>query len=124
MPDPTPRGVLISRDLMFTSKVTGTAQQLGLSVVVVPDGAAATRQIAASPVQCMFIDLSLPPWDLPAFIASLPSDGRPTIIAFGSHVATEKLQEARTAGCDEVLPRSRFSGELPALLIKHLGPMS
>lgn len=30
------------------------------------------------------------------------------VIGFGSHVDTETLDAARAAGCDEVLPRSRF----------------
>ena len=38
------------------------------------------------------------------------------MIAFGSHVATDRLDEARTAGCDDVMPRSRFSGQLPDIL--------
>lgn len=37
-------------------------------------------------------------------------------IGFGSHVQHELLEEARTAGCDEVLPRSQFFRRLPELL--------
>jgi len=41
------------------------------------------------------------------------------VIAFGSHVDKARLDEARAAGCDEVMPRSRFSSELPALLRRY-----
>lgn len=119
-PGTIPIGILISRDLMFTSKVTGTAHQLGLRVAVVPDCAAAAARVADSPVRGVFVDLALPDQNLAQFIAALPSDRRPRVVAFGSHVATAQLQAARDAGCDEVLPRSRFSAELPDLLRRYL----
>jgi hypothetical protein len=43
------------------------------------------------------------------------------LVAFGSHVDTESLAAARTAGCVEVMPRSKFSAELPALIRRLLG---
>lgn len=39
-----------------------------------------------------------------------------TVIGFGSHVDAELLAAARTAGCTEVLPRSRFFARLAELL--------
>jgi DNA-binding NarL/FixJ family response regulator len=38
------------------------------------------------------------------------------LIAFGSHVDVERLREARSAGFDEVLPRSEFTRRLVSLL--------
>ena len=38
----------------------------------------------------------------------------------GSHVDKVRLNQARAAGCDEVLPRSKFSAELPDLLLRYL----
>ena len=38
-------------------------------------------------------------------------------IGFGSHVDRELLEQARTAGCDEVLPRSEFFRRARELLI-------
>src|SRR5437660_1504545 len=40
-PDATPSGILLSRDLIFTAKVTGTAQMLGRRVLVAGDRAVA-----------------------------------------------------------------------------------
>jgi hypothetical protein len=116
----TRTGLLISRDLFFTSKVTGTARELGGVVEVVPDCAAAAGRVARGGIVCLFIDLAERELPLAALIADLPVEDRPVVIAFGSHVATARLQAARDAGCDEVLPRSRFSAELPELLRKHL----
>ncbi|HEX7167105.1 MAG TPA: hypothetical protein VF230_09000 [Acidimicrobiales bacterium] len=38
------------------------------------------------------------------------------VVAYGSHVDTATLDAARAAGCDEVLPRSRFFASLPTVL--------
>jgi hypothetical protein len=45
--------------------------------------------------------------------------GRP-VFAFGSHVDVARLEDARAAGCTEVLPRSRFAATLPQLLMRYL----
>ena len=45
----------------------------------------------------------------------------PRVVAYGSHVETETLRKAREAGCDPVLPRSKFVEELPAKLREWIG---
>lgn len=119
MPSPTPVGLLISRDLFFTSKVSGTAAMLGLQVKVVADVASAVAACRAGPVRYVFCDLADPALDVAALVASFSADNRPRVVAFGSHVATARLAAARAAGCDDVLPRSRFSAELPDLLRRY-----
>jgi hypothetical protein len=42
------------------------------------------------------------------------------VVAYGSHVDTERLRAARSAGCDPVLPRSKFVEELPKALPQWL----
>src|SRR6478672_7438403 len=105
----TRTALLISRDLFFTSKVTGTASALGVEVQVLGDAQAAAEAVAAHDYRCVFIDLADAGLDVGSFFAGLKGDSRPPVIAFGSHVATARLQAAREAGCDEVMPRSRFS---------------
>lgn len=107
--------VLITRDLFFGSKLSGTAQALGLSVTTcaAPDRLRELLQDAA--VTGIILDLSsdIPPADVTAAIP----DGRPIPrLAFGPHVETARLESARAAGFDQVLPRSRFSAELVQLL--------
>jgi CheY-like chemotaxis protein len=110
--------LLISRELFFTSKVTGTASSLGIDVHVVGDAQAAAAQVRARDYRCIFVDLADAGLDLGAFFAGLKQGSHPPVIAFGSHVATARLQAAREAGCDEVMPRSRFSASLPELLMR------
>ena len=112
-------GLLVSPDLFFTSKVTSTAQALGLRVEIVDDSAAAVRRLQAGGVACVFVDLSAPRASVEAIIAALPPDSRVPVIAFGSHVATDILDSARTAGA-EVMPRSQFSATLPDILKRYL----
>ncbi|HZQ26691.1 MAG TPA: hypothetical protein VFA94_03230 [Acidimicrobiales bacterium] len=58
------------------------------------------------------LDLARP--DALDALVALPAGVR--TIGFGSHVATDVLDAARAAGCDEVLPRSAFFTRLPGLL--------
>jgi hypothetical protein len=53
-------------------------------------------------------------------LAALPAANRPTVIAFGPHVQTARLDEAREAGCDDVFPRSKFSASLTHILTQAL----
>lgn len=118
-----PPGLLLSRDLIFTSKVTGTASALGFKVVVAGQVAQALAQIARWSPRVVFVDLAA--GDLAASPALLQCQeacgpGVP-FLAFGSHVDVEALAEAARAGCDPVMPRSRFTAELPALIRRYLG---
>lgn len=115
-----PTALLVSRDLFFTSKVTATAAELGLRVEVVVNAAAAIERVKAGGVRCVFVDLADPAPDIDELVSHLPPGGRPAVVAFGAHVAAVRLEAARQAGCDEVLPRSRFSAVLPDLLRKYL----
>lgn len=51
-----------------------------------------------------------------ASLKSSPATRRIPILAYGAHVQTEALQDARKAGADTVVARSRFSSALPDLL--------
>jgi len=120
-------GLLISKDLMFISQVTGTARAQGLTMQTVMDATMAAQRWQSNEVRCVFVDLGNNGVDLTPLFASFaanPEIARPKVLAFGSHVAVEMLEAARAAGCDEVLPRSRFSATLPQLLQQYLGQAS
>lgn len=124
-PVPTPdgpAGLLLSRDLFFTSKVTGTARELGHRVMVAGNAALASAMIEQWHPRVVFVDLAAGELVSPAALLAYQklAPGTP-FVAFGSHVDTAALAAARAAGCDPVLPRSRFSAELPDLIRHHLG---
>ncbi len=113
--DDTPQGLLLSDDLIFVSRVTGTARDLGLTVQ--PARSAANLRALArqhSPC-CVIVDLQNPGLDIAALVQDLTAScqPRPCFVAYGSHVATAALKAAREAGCDVVLPRSTFVEDLP-----------
>ncbi|WP_422924066.1 response regulator [Singulisphaera sp. PoT] len=116
-----PVGILLSRDLIFTSKITGTARELGYRVQVVGTLNLASTVIEESRPRVVFVDLSAGDLvSLPAIIAYRKlAPTETTFLAFGSHVDTQALAGAKSAGCDPVMPRSKFSAELPDLIRRY-----
>jgi DNA-binding NarL/FixJ family response regulator len=121
--DPGPAGLLLSRDLIFTSKVTGTARMLGRQVLTAGNAALALAMIEQWKPRAVFVDLAAGDLVKPeALIAYRAAAGADTaFVAFGSHVDTAGLAAAADAGCDPVMPRSKFSAELPELIRRFLG---
>lgn len=119
-----PAGLLLSRDLIFTSKITGTARALGHRVMVAGNAALAAAMIGQWRPKVVFVDLAAGDLVSPAALVALRREAGPgtPFLAFGSHVDADALDAARGAGCDPVLPRSRFSAELPDLIRRYLGP--
>ena len=119
--DAGPTGILLSRDLIFTSKVTGTARELGHRVLVAGTSSLVLSMIEQLRPCVVFIDLAA--GDLVAPEALLGYQGlagpATAFVAFGSHVDTEALAAARAAGCDPVMPRSKFSADLPELIRRY-----
>jgi CheY-like chemotaxis protein len=118
-----PTGLLLSCDLIFTSKVTGTARELGHRVLVAGNPALAAAMIEQWRPKVVYLDLTAGELaSAPAVMAYRKVAGPgTTFVAFGPHVETAALEAARAAGCDEVLTRSKFSAELPALIRRHFG---
>ena len=116
--------IMFSQDLFFGSKVTGTAGAMGLHVELEADIERGLSKLAGGGYRCVILDLAMPglsPADVVAAVKSSTATDRPRVIAFGAHVHTARLEEAREAGCDEVMPRSRFSAELTKILSQYCG---
>lgn len=109
-----PGGLLLSDDLIFISKITGVAKLLSLEVRVARSTAAFLDLAKQHTPAGALIDLHHPGLDLPALLAALSP--RPRVVAYGSHVEAATLHAAREAGCDLVLPRSKFVEQLPTAL--------
>jgi CheY-like chemotaxis protein len=120
-PDTPPPGILLSRDLIFTSKVTGTAAALGHRVLVAGAVTLAATMIEKWKPRVVFVDLAAGDLVEPAALLAFRQLAGPStpFVAFGSHVDTDALAAARGAGCDPVLPRSRFTAELPELIRRY-----
>lgn len=112
------KGLLLCRDLLFSTKITGTARALGFGMDVTASVEDLAGRIAQEAYRCILLDLAVADVRIADVVeaAELGDKARPTIAAFGSHVDTTRLKEAEQAGCDEVMPRSRFAATLPELL--------
>jgi len=118
----TPTGIVVGRDLMFTAKVTGTAGELGYSMRVAGDAATALALIRELRPRLILVDLAAGELAAPQALADYRQLAGPSawLVAVGPHVDAERLAQARAAGCDLALPRSKFSADLPALLRRWL----
>jgi CheY-like chemotaxis protein len=114
-------GILLCRDLIFTSKVTGTAAELGYRVLVAGSLSSAVAMIEQWRPLVVFVDLAAGDLVEPAALVRLQglAGPRTAFVAFGSHVDTDALSAARAAGCTAVMPRSKFSAELPSLIRRY-----
>jgi CheY-like chemotaxis protein len=115
------QGLLLCQDLMFVSKVTNAAIGLGLRIEATGDIAEGLKRVAGGGYQCVIVDLSLQPLAISDLTSILLGDPPPPVIAFGAHVDTVRLEEARLAGCREVFPRSQFHAKLTEILRHYLG---
>lgn len=113
--------LLVCDDFFFANKITGTAGALGVSITETDSLAKAQAAIAGNEFALCIVDLATPGLNIAELIAALPSGNRPHVVAFASHVDTAAIQSAREAGCDDVLPRSRFTAELPKILQRFSG---
>ena len=110
-------GLLLCDDLLFASKVTATAAAHGLSVAVRKSPEALLAAATANPPAGVIVDLNTPGLEVETLITRLSAIGPVRVIGFGSHVDKETLDAAKAAGCNEVMPRSKFVKELEANLL-------
>lgn len=117
-----PDAILLCQDLIFTSKITGTARELGYRVLLAGTDPLAQSMLQQWQPRVVFVDLAHPHFAKPEVLLAyrkIVPEAR--FLAFGSHVDVQTLSAARDAGCDPVLPRSKFTAELPALIRRYLG---
>lgn len=104
-------------DLIFESKIRGAAR--GSSAVVhavrTSDDLLASADRLAPPL--VLVDLNVLGAGTTDSIAQLRQSAEGAkIIGFASHVDAELMDQAKAAGADEVMPRSRFDAEIVELL--------
>ncbi len=104
-------------DLIFESKIRGAARGSPAVVHAVrtPGDLLASADRLAP--QLVLVDLNVLGAGTADSIAQLRQAAEGArIIGFASHVDAELLEQAKAAGADEVMPRSRFDAEVVELL--------
>jgi hypothetical protein len=116
--DPQAAGVLLCRDLIFTTKITQTAAALGYRILVAEDTSRARSLIETSRPRVVFIDLTAGEMVAPGPLSEYVKLAGPhaSLVAFGPHVEGASLAAAKTTGCHAVLTRSKFTADLPGLM--------
>lgn len=100
------------RDLMFSGRIGAEARAQGAQCRIIRDPAALAAADGAAGL--LIVDLNLP-GAVAAAASWRASHGKP-VVGFVSHVDAGTIVEAKTAGIDQVMPRSRFVQVLPDLL--------
>jgi|SRR5215472_2791455 len=113
-------------DLFFQAKVRETAKRTGITIETATTGEQLLKAAAASPAAVILVDLNAKQGALDAVErlcaqtkqALQPGgQGNPRrVIAFLSHVQTDLAERARAAGCQDVMPRSKFTQNLAEIL--------
>ncbi|HEX8752443.1 MAG TPA: hypothetical protein VF731_03415 [Solirubrobacterales bacterium] len=103
------RVVSVAEDLMLASRVDATLTAAGHHVIL----ARSLREATLDGAEAIVADLEV---ENPEALVGL---GVP-VLGYYSHVDVEKREEAAAAGVDLVVPRSRMSRELPALVDRLL----
>jgi DNA-binding NarL/FixJ family response regulator len=109
--------VMLCDDLIFVSRVAGTAKALGLTLRSTKSARDLLVYCRQAPPGCVIIDLNAPDLDIEQVARELAQvQPRPTLVGYGSHVDTATLKKGREAGLDVVWPRSKFVEELESAL--------
>jgi len=120
------RILLVSPDLMATSRIAGLCREAGATLETLR-GLAETPH--GGPPDVVLLDLQALSED-PAVIVTRArvlaagpngAGSGPAIVAFGPHVAKERLALARDAGADDVVSRGELLGGFAGLLRRWRG---
>lgn len=112
----------LAADLLWASKIKGTADALGVPARPVRTIDMLEARLADCDVKALLLDLDKPE-EAMQMIARLRGDAASDkdksirLVAWGPHVAKDLLQQARTAGADEVLTRGAMDHNMQEILL-------
>jgi DNA-binding NarL/FixJ family response regulator len=109
------RVVALMDDIFFQMKVAETAKHLGIEFKVATNTDALLSLLEPRP-QLVIVDLNARNQPIDAIVKLRATSKDIRVVAFLSHVQRELAEQARIAGCDEVMPRSSFTQNLAEIL--------
>ena len=108
-------------DLLFKSKISETATQLGIEAKFPRSPQKLLDALRQSPPDLLILDLNSARFEPLRLLQTVKTDKdleRVPTIGFLSHVQKDLAIAAREYGCDRVVARSAFTRDLPQILTK------
>jgi PleD family two-component response regulator len=115
----TRRVLAAVEDLMFRSKISETASQLGIETSFPRSPEKLLDAVRESPPDLLVLDLNSARFEPLALLGSIKSEETSrdvSTLGFLSHVQKDLAVAAREAGCDRIVARSAFTRDLPKIL--------
>jgi CheY-like chemotaxis protein len=106
-------------DLLFRSKISETADALGVEARFPRSRRKLLEALRESPPDLLVLDLNsarFEPLDILQAVRSDRVTRQTPTVGFLSHVQKDLAVAAREAGCDKVMARSAFTKDLPRIL--------
>lgn len=103
-------------DIFFQARISATAKQAGVELKCFGTAEALVAAAGSADGEMIVIDLNARADAIGALNQLREAGNQTPVVAFLSHVQTELAERARAAGCTEVMPRSKFTQDLAAIL--------
>lgn len=119
------RVAILVDDLFFTAKINSAAEECGRKIERVKSREQ-LEALRAAPPSLVIIDLNsdrLDPIETIRYLRTHAGLNGVPIVSFVSHVQTDLIRNAQTAGCDYVLPRSAFTQMLVEIVAGNLSKL-
>ena len=113
---PQPNTIACLATMFFGAKLQGQCESLGYTYKGAIGPSGLIKQIQKHEPVAVLIDLSKEDVDIESLVHSIREATNAPIVAFCGHVATEQLQEAKTAGCDVVTTNGAITQSLEQVL--------
>jgi len=107
----------LTNDLMFSSRVSGAAQSAGVELSVVGSSAGLIELLSKGGIRLAILDLTVSGLEPASVLPEIRStDSEVAVVAYGPHVHEQKLAEAASAGCEQVLSKGQFNSSIVSLI--------
>jgi CheY-like chemotaxis protein len=107
--------VALVDDLFFQAKLHETAKQLGVELRTCSTAEALASEIAKNTPKLVVVDLNARANPIGAVERLRADSSQIPLIGFLSHVQLDLAERARAAGCQNVMPRSKFTRDLATI---------
>jgi hypothetical protein len=113
------RALLFDPDLFFAVKVGATLKHIGIETTTVRQLADWERLLTSERFAIALVNTAARGVDWRQAIGAARASGLP-VVAYGSHVDTETMAQARSAGATRVIANSKLVADLPAIVEQTL----